>query len=93
VSEHVLSKAQFFHGSDTVFTEGDMITAPAERGQGPRFSMSDPSRVYVTTHPKVAKKFGRHIYEVEPQGEIGDDPFSPLRKTAPTAKVIGKLPR
>jgi hypothetical protein len=59
-SDHI--NGILFHGSNHLFSPGDLvIPREAERGEYP-----EPGISYATPDKNLAKRFGKHIFQVEP---------------------------
>src|SRR5689334_12750170 len=72
----------WYHNTDAELSPGDEILPASKRGVPSRWDSEsgyDPNLVYFTEGPQKLpedydRAFGKHIYEVEPQGEIQRDP-------------------
>lgn len=95
MSHRALSGAQFFHGSDEEFKPGDTVLPQAQSGKV-RFAYADPKRaesMYMTGRHTDARHYGKHVYEVNPQGAVRPDPEEHDSYMAPSATVVRRVGR
>jgi hypothetical protein len=91
MSHRVLNSQQFFHGTDREMQPGEPLLPPSATGHESKWPASDPDKVYMSTRPEEAAKYGKHVYQVRPRGKPKKGYYFPEHeRTAIHATVLGR---
>jgi hypothetical protein len=88
-----LSNQQFFHASDHEFQPGEKVLSPRARDDlyGGNQMSADPDSVFMTGSRAGTKGWGKHIYQVQPEGDVQSHKWGYNVHTAKSATVIREI--
>lgn len=86
---------QFFHGSDHEFQPGEKVLSPnalSEQGvANDNFVSAEPHSVFMAGSRAGAQGWGKHIYQVQPEGDVESHKWGWDTHTAKSATVVKEI--